>query len=356
MKDALEQESHLNRNRVLSLVAIGCFLAGVLIGGAAVVLLQTRQAASGITAFRESDISNTTHSQYTFIDPLITIKGINNSSSYNDVKAQVASYIASQQVNGLFSASVDFRDINVPGGFTINGSQMYTPASLDKVPLMMAYYKLSETDPSILSQEITYPVGSTDADSIETIKSTEQLIPGTTYTIEQLIEHMIRYSDNNATDLLKDYLNNTNNAGAYTTVFSDLGIDPSTVNDYTDNMTVVQYSIFLRALYNATYLNWNDSEHALQLLSETDFSEGIESGVPNDALVAQKFGEVKLTDNSGNLVGRELNNCGIIYYPDHPYLLCIMTKATGDNIQALESELESISKIVYSGMQKLYPN
>ena len=318
------------------------------------MLFQTQLNASTVKAFRESNISNTTHSQYTFIDPLLMIKGVNNSPAYASMKAQVASYIAKQQANGLFSASVDFRDIDVPDGFTLSGSQMYTPASLDKVPLMMAYYKIAETDPTILSKEIEYP-GTTDADSTESIKSTVQLTPGATYTIEELIEHMIRYSDNNATDLLKDYLNTTNNAGAYTTVFSDLGIDPSTINDYTDNMTVVQYSVFLRALYNATYLNWDDSEHALQLLSETDFSAGIESGVPNDTLVAQKFGEVKLVDSSNKLLGRELNNCGIIYYPDHPYLLCIMTRATGDNIQALENEVESISNIVYTGMQKLYP-
>jgi beta-lactamase class A len=138
-------------------------------------------------------------------------------------------------------------------------------------------------------------------------------------------------------------------------VFGDLGVDPSVLSKYTDNMSVQAYSMFLRALYNATYLNREDSERALRLLSETDFSEGIESGVPNSTLVAEKFGEVKMTDSSGVQLGKEINNCGIVYYPDHPYLLCIMTKGEGNDIKGLESVVAGVSRIVYQGMQTLYP-
>ena len=245
----------------------------------------------------------------------------------------------------------------------MNPSELYTPASLNKVPLMMAYYKIAEANPAILSQNITY-TGATNDDDIEEIKSAVQLTPGTTYTVEELIEHMIRYSDNNAANLLLQYLTDTSNLSAYVAVFSDLGADQTVLSENTDNatttgdtdnMTVGEYSVFLRALYNAAYLDRDDSERALQLLSETDFTEGIESGVPNGVLVAQKFGEVRLVSSSGTLLGKELHNCGIVYYPDHPYLLCIMTKATGDNIPALESDIASISSIVYKNMQTLYP-
>ncbi len=340
----------MNKNRNLILVALCSFLVGA---SCAVLFLQPAKPTAKVSALRESNLT-TPDSEYKLIDPLIGVKGINQSTQYNTMQTQVATYIASQKDNGLLSASVDFRDIGVPGGFVLNPSERYTPASLNKVPLMMAYFKIAETNPNILSQEITYS-GATNSNDIETIKPAVQISPGTSYTVEQLIEHMILYSDNNAADLLTHYLNQTNNFSAYTAVFTDLGVDPNILGTYTDNMTVAEYSIFLRALYNSTYLDWNHSELALQLLTQTDFSEGLESGVPNDTQVAEKFGEVKLVSSSGTLVGRELNNCGMVYYPNHPYLLCIMTKASGDNIQALENEIGAISSIVYKNMETLYP-
>jgi beta-lactamase class A len=222
------------------------------------------------------------------------------------------------------------------------------------VPEMMTLYKIAETNPSVLSDRVEY-TGASDHNLVEEIKSVVQLTPGGVYTVAQLIEHMIRYSDNNAADLLTQYLTDTNNTSAYATTFSDLGVDPSVLIKYTDDMTVQKFSIFFRVLYNATYLGRADSEKALQLLTKTDFSEGIESGVPNDVLVAQKFGEVRMTDTADTLLGKQVNNCGIVYYPNHPYILCIMTKGTGDDVKTLEGIIASISRIVYKGMQGFYP-
>jgi beta-lactamase class A len=343
----------LNGNQNQMLVALGFFTAGVICASVVNFAWQSFQPASKARPLRESNIS-TNHSEYQFIDPLIGIRGVDNSSKYDGLKSQVANYITQQAPNGLIIASVDFRDIDEPGGFILNGTELYTPASLNKVPVMMAYFKLGESDSSILSEKLLY-TGETDSNAVEDIKSAVHLIPGNSYTIAQLIEHMIRYSDNNAADMLTQHLRDTNNLLAYTSVFGDLGVDPSVLSKYTDNMSVQAYSMFLRALYNATYLNREDSERALRLLSETDFSEGIESGVPNSILVAEKFGEVKMTDSSGVQLGKEINNCGIVYYPDHPYLLCIMTKGEGNDIKGLESVVAGVSRIVYQGMQTLYP-
>jgi beta-lactamase class A len=194
-----------------------------------------------------------------------------------------------------------------------------------------------------------------DHNSVQEISSAVRLVPGNTYTVRQLVEHMIRYSDNNAADLLYAYLKDTNHLDVYQGIFSDLGIDPKVLTTYADTLTIQKYSIFLRVLYNATYLDRENSESALTLLSETDFSEGIESGVPNNTLVSEKFGEVRMVDVNGALIGKEVNNCGIVYYPEHPYLLCIMTKGEGDNVKNLEAVIGSISRIIYKGMQTLYP-
>ena len=54
--------------------------------------------------------------------------------------------------------------------------------------------------------------------------------------------------------------------------------------------TAKNYSKVFFALLNATYLNKENSEKALELLSNTDFTQGIVAGVPNNIKVAHKFG------------------------------------------------------------------
>jgi beta-lactamase class A len=345
----------LNSNQNLIVVALGAFLGGVVCAIIASLMWQYFEPASKPKALRESDIP-TSHTGYKFIDPLIGLSGADSPPKYGGIKNQVAAYVESQKASGLIIASVNFRDINESGGFVLNPKELYTPASLNKVPEMMAYYKISETvDPTIFSHQIEYPVSMGDHNSVQEISSAVRLVPGNTYTVRQLVEHMIRYSDNNAADLLYAYLKDTNHLDVYQGIFSDLGIDPKVLTTYADTLTIQKYSIFLRVLYNATYLDRENSESALTLLSETDFSEGIESGVPNNTLVSEKFGEVRMVDVNGALIGKEVNNCGIVYYPEHPYLLCIMTKGEGDNVKNLEAVIGSISRIIYKGMQTLYP-
>jgi hypothetical protein len=62
--------------------------------------------------------------------------------------------------------------------------------------------------------------------------------------------------------------------------------------------------------------------------------------------VAHKFGEHRNATVSGEIAETELHDCGIIYYPEHPYFLCIMTK--GENLPSLESVISSASKLVYT--------
>ena len=345
------------KHRTLIVIALGSFGVGAVSAVGILLLIQSQSTNQPPRALRQSDVPNAL-SEYKFIDPLIATKGFIDSPKYNEMKRDAEAYIAEEKKNGLATVTIYFRDIRQQGGFTVNPDELYTPASLYKVPIMMVYYKIAERDPSILKQKIYYS-GAVDSNRMEEIRSPMHLTPRTSYTVEQLIEYMIRYPDNNAVQLLTQHLKDTKNSSNFTdfsAVFSDLGIDLGTLNEYSDVITAQQYSLFLRALYNATDLDRTDSEHALQLLSETDFTEGIRAGVPHDVVVAEKFGEARMSDSNGTVIGKQLNECGIIYYPEHPYLLCIMTKTVGTNVPLLEKQVSTLSALVYRNMQKLYPN
>jgi beta-lactamase class A len=331
-----------------TLFALGGFLGGALIVGIGAFFVSGSQSTPAVHPLRESAITGS--NQYQFIDPLIGVSTMQTDApQYAALEQSVSAYLAQQQSKGLADASVRFGDISSAQGFTVNPKTFYSPASLYKVPIMLAYYKLAETDPSVLNRWLVY-TGIQDLNADENIPSPVKLQPGAGYSIEQLIEHMIEYSDNNAAQMLIDNLSAIGHTGALGGVLGDLGVPYGTPNDF---LSVGTYSIFFRVLYNATYLTPDYSEKALALLDKTDFSQGIESGVPNNVQVAHKFGDSNELDQSGTPSGHELHDCGLVYYPGHPYLLCIMTKGT--DIPTLESVIAGVSKIVYQDMEQRYP-
>lgn len=245
--------------------------------------------------------------------------------------------ISDETSNGdISSAAVYYRDLNNGPYININGGTQFLPASLMKVPLMMYFYKEGEDEPSLLSSKVVVadkiPKGISFVQHFEP----EQTIDITkTYTIDQLIDSMITYSDNYATEAL-DYTASTTELDD---LLGDLHIEISDPNN--DLITVKDYSTFFRVLFNSSYLNQDDSEKALKLLSDTTFDVGIKKDLPASIVVAHKFGE-RQPDASGM---SQVHDCGIVYFPLHPYLICVMT--TGKDPDRMADSIAKISKLVY---------
>ena len=122
--------------------------------------------------------------------------------------------------------------------------------------------------------------------------------------------------------------------------------DRSKIDIRNNVLTVQEYSRFFRVLFNASYLNSQLSEKALGYLAETDFKDGLLLAVPSLVQVAHKFGEY----SDGEEYSKQLHECGIVYYPDHPYLLCIMTK--GSSFEDTDKTISDISKTVFQEIDR----
>lgn len=105
-------------------------------------------------------------------------------------------------------------------------------------------------------------------------------------------------------------------------MYEDIGLFDQ-ADEVHNIMSVTEYTSCFRILFNSSYLSRERSELALRYLALPDFTLGINKGVPPDITVAQKYGEHAYLDV------KELHDCGIVYYPNMPYLLCIMTKGSG---------------------------
>ncbi|MDD5152694.1 MAG: class A beta-lactamase-related serine hydrolase [Candidatus Pacebacteria bacterium] len=282
--------------------------------------------------------------EYPLTNPLL---GYDNPESTNfgqlvNFKSKLSKLVDQETVqNNASKISIYFRDMNTGHWISINEDEPYTPASLLKLPIMMAYYRLAETDPKILNKEIGFYVKNNLVYK-QFINPAQRLQVGKSYTIDELIKNMIIYSDNDSMQLLFD--NFTPNV--LSKVFSDMGIFMPTNLGVEDFLSVKNYALFLRVLYGSTYLNSSYSEKALELLSKSEFKNGLVSGVPEGVTVAHKFGESGLVDLTTNIIkNREFHDCGIVYYPQKPYLLCVMTK--GNDLNNLEKSVSNISKFVY---------
>lgn len=284
---------------------------------------------------------------YAFINPLLSCDISENKQfeNYQPITKKLEKYIREHTSNdGVQSISVYFRGLDTGHWSGVNENTKYSPASLLKVPLMIAYLKEADIKQGILEQKITYHQDA-DGNMVETFKPKYFIKDGETYTVAELLRYMIAYSDNNAAALLQNNVDHN----SLIEVYSDLGI-PVSDTLAEETITPKIYSYIFRVLYNATYLSRPMSQYALQLLSTTEFSQGIKAGVPATTPSAQKFGErTVLTENSATKNTtpsfKELHDCGIVYYPRNPYLICVMTK--GNDFSKLSSVIGDISALVY---------
>lgn len=317
------------------LAGILLFLAGIATGWAIFVVWMPAQTSFSIQSLRLYN------SNYKLINPLLDCQaGANAFTELLPFEDKVSSYI--DQINDADPTvdfiAVYFRDLNNGPWFGVNANVDFTPASLLKVPVMIAFFKEAEADQSILQQKIVYHPSAEFPTVQQDIPPAETLQDGQTYTVENLIYRMIAYSDNLAQYTLLEHVDSSTLAS----VFNDFNLPLPNEAVSSSEMTVTQYAAFFRILFNGSYISQAYSEKALEFLADSQFQDGLVAGVPTGVTVAHKFGEREFSGQSE----MQLHDCGIVYYPNHPYLLCVMSRGT--NLTNMASRIADVSRFVYN--------
>lgn len=260
---------------------------------------------------------------------------------YAAFKTQLLSLIEAKKKRGdITEVSVYFRDLYNGPTLGIGEHVRFAPASLLKLPLLITFIELSEDRPSLMETKVPYKGQGKELTQI--IAPKESLQENTSYTIAEALRYMIEYSDNHAYYMLLEYLQNMSpDNDLLKQTYVDLGIiDPKDAFDET--LSVKGYASIFLQLYHGSYLRKiESSEKALDYLTHVDFKNGLVAGVPAGIPVAHKFGEREGFEDGI----KQLHDCGIVYYPENPYLLCIMTR--GKDTGKLQETISTISDIVY---------
>lgn len=101
------------------------------------------------------------------------------------------------------------------------------------------------------------------------------------------------------------------------------------------------YSSVFRNLYLASYLDENSSNEVLNILTQTEFKDGLDKYLPTDVKVAHKIGDFQTdTENIHH-------DCGIVYVPKRPYMLCLMVQSEKDTTAGMKDYIGKVSALVY---------
>ena len=272
------------------------------------------------------------------ISPLVYAEPDCESRALVNTKVRVEQKINELKARGVIgAASIYFREFNKGLWFNAGDAQRYSPGSLLKVPELITFYKMREKNPQLFTRKI---INNRVLPTVKTIHfNSIHLEFGKEYTVEELLFYMIVYSDNQATSLLNDIID----VQVFKKVFTDLGLAEPDWKSPDYPIAPLEYSVFLKALYNAAYLNIQDSEDCMALLAKTVFKQGMRSAFPETYTIAHKFGEGGFTETPS------FCESGIVYAPAGTFLLTIMTK--GNDLYKLPEAVSEISRIFYDQIQ-----
>lgn len=287
---------------------------------------------------------NTNTCAYPLINPVFCIDDETKRTTLNSgpLQTTIANYIAkAKQENQIIRASVYFRDLQNGPIINIDAYENFYGGSLLKVPIMLQYLKKAEKDTLLLNQKILIDESIPQSQLADSEK-TAQL--GQVYTIHDLLEKMIVYSDNAAKDALEKAAPKLlGDERSLKHVYSDLGLDEET--NTSGALSLQEYATIFTIIYNVQYLSPEMSQEALTILSKSAFDRGIVAGVPTKITVANKFGIPVLNSDP-----KQLHDCGIIYHNKFPYILCVFTE--GDDYLAMEDVISHVSKLIYEEVDK----
>ncbi len=212
------------------------------------------------------------------------------------------------QAEGADTISIYFEYLNTGANIQINNDTRFYPASLVKVPsALVAMKKVERGEWQMGSMLVLF-----EEDKDPRYGDLYKRPVGTRFTIEELLQALLKSSDNTAHRMLMRNLSE-NELGE---LKDAIGLED--LFDEKQEVSAKEYSRLFRSLYNSSFLKRSSSQQILEWLTQTEFKQSLNAGLPNSALFAHKIGEDDVEKN--------YLDSGIVYLPNRPYLITVMIK------------------------------
>ena len=258
---------------------------------------------------------------------------------YTEWKKEIEKIIS--QVEG--KVCVNFYDLNKNDGFSINGDEKVLSASMIKLLILAELMKkIFENKFSLSDTVMMANFMKTGGDGV-----LKELNTGHHFTLKELATLMIIVSDNQATNILIDFLGmeNINQLGKELdlkeTFLGRKMMDAEARKKGYDNYTCADdISLLLKLIYQEKLINKEASQLMLDILLRQQQGERLQRHLPSDIKIAHKCGDLDNLENDG----------GIIWIGDKAYILVVLTNGM-PNLQCKQT-IGKISKFVYDKMEE----
>ena len=237
-----------------------------------------------------------------------------------------------KNLQGIYGVYVE--DLETGASFGINQDQVFTAASLIKLPVFVAVYQ--EIEKGSISLDTKYQI--LDTDKVSGAGSMYYQPAGTLYTYEEMLELMGKQSDNTAFNVFVKLLGEKK----IQTVIDGLGMSKTS---FVENETTAEnVGRFFRELYRGNLpagrqgqVNRKNQGEMLSYLTDTSFEERIPAGIPDEVRVAHKVGtEIGVISDAG------------IVFGERPFVLVIMSEGVKES--EAKEVLPKIAEIVWKNL------
>jgi beta-lactamase class A len=253
-------------------------------------------------------------------------------------KLQAEIHRMDEQLDGVMAIAV--KDLTSGEEFLIHGDEIMPQASSIKIAVLADLYlqaqqqKLKLTDEYVVRKEDLVPGSDIMLG----------LTPGVTrLTLRDLATMVVAVSDNSATNVLIDRLgiDNINNMleglGLHSTRLRRKMMDLKAAAEGRENVsTPREMMTLLETVYAGKLLNKEMTADFMKMLS-THKESSMLQGLPDDAVAANKPGELEAVRNDS----------GIVLVKNRPYVLCVMTAYLKDERDG-SAAIRKIAALTYS--------
>jgi beta-lactamase class A len=266
----------------------------------------------------------------------------NEANSYTDVsltnrareielEGEIREILAGRLVNYTVYIKVLGEDFEIG----ISEDELFYPASIYKVPIAILVLKDIEDGRYTLQKQLAIK----EENKFYASDNLYYKENGTLLTVEELLWYMIHYSDNTAWDMLMDnLLGSTKEIDVR--IEEELGLE-NTQKAPEFQTTAKEVGEAFEGIYNGEYLNKENSEYLLELLSDITppQNDKIPAGVPEGTRVAHKIGWW-----TGNY-----QDAGIVFGEECDYIIVILNRNT--TVDQGRSDIVAISRATWEVLQ-----
>lgn len=222
---------------------------------------------------------------------------------------------------GLWTSTIDGQE-----SLSLNGAEVFTAASVIKLPVLVAYYQAVDSN-TLNSQEI-YVLKEEDRWEYGT-GSMQQQPEGTEYTYQQVAQLVANQSDNMGAEILIKKL------GGYDRLQRKVNGWGLKSTDLSENETSPEeMGKILKDIYQGKLLTPDSRNELFENLTNTVLEDRLPAGVPSGVRVIHKFGSEEGV----------VNDCGVVE-SQKPYIVCILSTdiSTGE----AEELLPKLSRLIW---------